>query len=143
MQAAVLALSLHKHDIECVIYEARPKDYDTGGNIALAPNASRVLDHVGVYDRIQKKGFNYEALHFVNSKMEELGTVLNGSQRLYHFPALRIKRHIVRQELLRAAQAAGVDIHFGRKCIGIVNEDNASIAVKFAMSRRFPDNMKH
>ncbi|MCJ1306330.1 hypothetical protein MMC08_009150 [Hypocenomyce scalaris] len=67
--------------------------------------------------------------------MEELGTVLNGSQRLYHFPALRIKRHIVRQELLRAAQAAGVDIHFGRKCIGIVNEDNASIAVKFAMSR--------
>ena len=132
LQAAVLALSLQKHDIKCVIYEARSKDYDAGGSIALAPNAIRVLDHVGVYDRIRKKGFNYEALHFVNSKMEEFGTVLNGSERLYHFPAFRVKRHIVRQELLRAAQAAGVDIHFGRKCIGIVNEDDASIAVEFA-----------
>jgi 2-polyprenyl-6-methoxyphenol hydroxylase-like FAD-dependent oxidoreductase len=52
-QGQVLALALKHHKIDCEVFETRDEDYRHGGNIALAPNAIRVLDHVGVYDALQ------------------------------------------------------------------------------------------
>ena len=124
-------MSLLKHGVSSAIYEVRPQGYESGGNIALAPNAARVLDHVGVYGRLRNQGFNYEEIAFENGAGEVLGTFLNGSQKEYNFHALRIHRAILHDELLAACKQRGIPIYFDRKFKRIVSETDASVTVEF------------
>jgi 2-polyprenyl-6-methoxyphenol hydroxylase-like FAD-dependent oxidoreductase len=126
-----MALCLKKHGISCEVYETREKSYNKGGNIALAPNALRVMDHIGIYDRIRIQGYNYKELAFSNGSGQELGKLLNGSQREYNFPALRIHRAIVRSELIQAVEEAEIPIHWNKKCVGIKNETETGAIVEF------------
>lgn len=57
------------------------------GRHALAPNALRVMDHIGVYDRLRTAGYNCEELTFTNGVGHVLGKFLNGSQKEY-FPCI-------------------------------------------------------
>ena len=127
----VLALCLKKHGITSVMYETRSKDYQRGGNIALAPNALRVLDHIGVYDRLRTSGYNYEEIAFTNGAGHVLGKFLNGSQREYNFPALRIHRTTVREELVREVERQEIEVHWGKRCVGVKEEGEKSATVLF------------
>ncbi|KAK9235883.1 hypothetical protein V1525DRAFT_434239 [Lipomyces kononenkoae] len=131
MAGPVLALSLHKHSIPCVLFELRTPDSQQGGNIALAPNALRVLDHLGIYDRLRLLGYNYEELGFTNGSGMILGKLWNGSQKVYNFPALRIHRSIVKEELIRECEKKGIEIRWGKKCTGVEEEREGSAVVRF------------
>lgn len=113
------------------IFEVREPNYYKGGNIALAPNALRVLDHVGIYDRIRTQGFNYEELAFLNGSGVTLGTLFNGSQKIYNYPALRIHRSIVRGTLVEELGRQGISITYGKKCVGVKSESDKSAIVEF------------
>lgn len=106
------ALFLRKREIESTIYETRDEAYTSGGNIALAPNALRVLDHIGVYNKIRLQGFNYEEITFTNGTGATLGHFLNGSQKRYNYQAVRIHRTIVRDALRDECKAQGIKIHY-------------------------------
>ena len=128
-----VALCLQKHGIEATIYETRDEAFASGGNIALAPNALRVLDHIGVFDKIRTQGFNYEELSFTNGAGVTLGDFLNGSQKVYSFQALRIHRTIVRDALREQCKMRGIQIHYGMRCTGIQEEDGKdTVTVSFA-----------
>ena len=124
-------MCLKKHGISCEIFETRSEEYQHGGNIALAPNALRVMDHVGIYDSLQKSGFNYEELAFTNGAGEVLGKFLNGSQKNYHFPALRIHRVVLREQLLEEVKRQGIPIHWNKKCVHVSGESSSSATVLF------------
>lgn len=126
-----MALCLKKHDITSAIYETRSSSYRHGGNIALAPNALRVLDHIGIYDRIRTSGYNYTNLAFSNGSGEVLGRFLNGSQKIYNFPALRIHRTIVRDELIKELGLQNIPIYYDKKCVGIKDESGDSATIMF------------
>ena len=49
-------------NITSALYDLRPEGDQQGVNIALVPNALRVMDMVGVYDSIRTLGYNYEYL---------------------------------------------------------------------------------
>lgn len=127
----VLALCLKKHGIRAAIYETRPKDYQRGGNIALAPNALRVMDHIGIYDRLRTSGYSYEELAFTNGAGHVLGKFLNGSQKEYNFPALRIHRAAVREELIREVERQGIEMYWNKKCVGVKEEHDNGATVLF------------
>jgi 2-polyprenyl-6-methoxyphenol hydroxylase-like FAD-dependent oxidoreductase len=61
-------------------------------NIALAPNAVRVLQHIGVLRELRDLGYNYEQLAVTNAHGQQLGLMYNGSAKEYNFKALRIHR---------------------------------------------------
>ncbi|KAK9427796.1 hypothetical protein V1505DRAFT_395789 [Lipomyces doorenjongii] len=136
MAGPALALFLHKHSIPCVLFELRTPDSQQGGNIALAPNALRVLDHLGIYDRLRLRGYSYEELAFVNGSGLVLGKLWNGSQKVYNFPALRIHRSIVKEELIRECEKKGIDIRWGKKCTGVEEERDGSAVVGFEDGER-------
>ncbi|GAD96299.1 kynurenine 3-monooxygenase [Paecilomyces variotii No. 5] len=127
-----LALSLKKHHgISSTIYELQPK-YDVRGvNITLAPNAVRVLQHVGVYDEVRKHGYTYEDLNLSNAKSQVLGTLCQGSPKHYNFACLRVHRAIVQKALLDEAAAQGIPVIFGKKLVGL-REDNDAVELEFA-----------
>ncbi|KAG4277777.1 hypothetical protein FPRO04_07020 [Fusarium proliferatum] len=127
----VLALALNKQEISSAIYELRPRTYRSGGNIAIAPNAARVLNNIGVYGRLRTQGFNYEEISFENGSGNVLGKFLNGSQKQYNFAALRIKRSIVHDELLAACERRGIPVHYERKFKGIASETDQGATALF------------
>lgn len=130
-QGLVLALLLKEENIISRIYEARPESYIRGGNIALAPNALRVLDHCGIYKNIQPWGHNYEKVAFCNGAGKKLGDFLNGSEKIYGYSALRISRKVVRDALLDAVREVGIEILYGKRCIGILSEDDKKVKAQF------------
>lgn len=118
-----LALSLQQRGIDSTVYESRDESYTAGGSIALAPNALRVLDHIGVYEKIRVHGYNYEDMSFTNGQGTVLGKFLNGSQKEYHYQALRIHRTIVRDALRERCRETGTKILYGKKCTAVSEED--------------------
>lgn len=131
LAGATLALCLQKHGISCVIYERETKGFAAGGNIALSPNALRVLDHVGVYDRVRNIGYAFETVAFTNGQGVELARVYNGSYKIYNFPALRIQRSQLREALVQQCRQVGIEIYYEKKCVGITSEDDHSATVEF------------
>ena len=93
-------------------------------NIALAPNAVRVLQHVGVYHKLRDEGCSYEQLAILNAHGQQLGRLLNGSEKYYNYAALRIHRAKVAKALLEECEEQGVDVNYGMKLTGI--EENAT-----------------
>jgi hypothetical protein len=132
-QGPGLALALKQHNIACKVFELRDKGALDGGFVALAPNALRVLEHIGVYDRIAKQGWNYEELQFLSSRnLSRIGTVLNGSQQRYGFKALRVSRGVVRQMLLEALHEQDIELRYNSKCVSIEETDRSTVIVTFA-----------
>jgi 2-polyprenyl-6-methoxyphenol hydroxylase-like FAD-dependent oxidoreductase len=118
-----MALFLKRHNIECDIYEARDEAFTSGGNIALAPNALRVLDHLGLFDRLRTLGYNYDEMSFTSGSGVTLGLFLNGSQSHYNFQAIRIHRTAVRDIMREELKRQGITIQYEKKCTGIIADD--------------------
>ncbi|EXJ58952.1 hypothetical protein A1O7_06383 [Cladophialophora yegresii CBS 114405] len=131
-----LALALHKHNISCAIFELRDKTAVEGGFVALAPNALRALDRIGVYDRVAKQGWNYEAFEFLSSRnLSHIGTILNGSHDRYGYKALRVSRGIVRQTLVEALGEQGIPVHYNARCVAIQETARGTVVATFADGR--------
>lgn len=102
-----------------------------GVNITLAPNAVRVLQHVGVYDVVRTQGYSYQDLHMSNARSQALGTLLQGSPKHYNCPCLRVHRAIVQKALLDELKAQGIPVVFGKKLVKL-QEDEEFVELDFA-----------
>ena len=127
----LLAIVLKGRGITSEVYELRDEGAQQGGNIALAPNALRVLDIAGVYDKIRRTGFNYEQLYLLNHHGAELGQFRNGSQKDYNYPAVRIHRREVRNFLLERLKDLDIPIHYKVKFTHVVSETDQNVTVAF------------
>ncbi|OAG37335.1 hypothetical protein AYO21_08412 [Fonsecaea monophora] len=128
LAALSLALSLRKQDVPCAIYELRDESYRKGGDIALAPNALRVLDHVGAYGKARKLGYNYDTFEMMNSAGKSLGSFRNGGQDLFSYSALRINRDVVRKVLIEEVKVQRIPIHFNKKCVKVSESEDQVMA---------------
>jgi 2-polyprenyl-6-methoxyphenol hydroxylase-like FAD-dependent oxidoreductase len=114
------------------VYEGRPEEDDGGVNIALAPNAVRVMQHIGVYDELRTMGYTFEEMAMTSARTEKpLGFFLNGSQEHYNFSALRIHRRKVQITLLKEAREQGIAVHFNRKLKQILEESEDGVKIEF------------
>lgn len=128
-----LVLALKKNGIGSKLYELRNPDYDFGGAIMLSPNALRVLDNVGAYERIRVKGFNFDTLSFLNdSDYAETGKYYFGNKERYGYQALRIYRNVLIAELRKMVEEEGIKIAYGRKFSHVVSEDDNEVTFAFA-----------
>ncbi|KAK6366845.1 hypothetical protein LTS17_010396 [Exophiala oligosperma] len=130
-QGLTLALFLRKQDVPCVVYELRDEEFRKGGDIALSPNALRVLDHVGIYGRVRTQGWNYDTVRMINVAGKYLGSHTWGGLSNYHFHCLRINRDIVRRALLAEVRVQGITVNLNKKCVSI-SEENGSVTIAFA-----------
>jgi 2-polyprenyl-6-methoxyphenol hydroxylase-like FAD-dependent oxidoreductase len=127
-----LALALAKQGTFIpTIYEVREDGDNRGANIALAPNGLRVLQHVGVYDKLRTKGYNFESVTTYNSQGHNLGSFLNGSVKHYNFSALRIHRALVHQGLLDEVRAKNIPIHNSMKLVAVEEETDSGVKMRF------------
>ncbi|PQE15534.1 salicylate hydroxylase protein [Rutstroemia sp. NJR-2017a WRK4] len=122
LSGLALALSLHHNKIPCRVYESRPAPLNIGGAIMLSPNALRILNTLGVYERIRSKGYNFDILEFKDTTGKLLEVQEFGGEAKYGFRGLRIYRHIVIDALVELLKERNIPVYYGKKYSHIVSE---------------------
>ena len=126
-----LALALHAQSIPCRVYEQRSRGYGSySSSVVLSPNGLRVLDALGLYDRLKDKGYRYETSVFKNAAHETVDTHWNGHEKLYGFKALRLYRKILMEELQAACAERSIDVHYASAFDGIVEDGEDGVTFR-------------
>jgi len=132
LSGLALALALHQQSIPCTIYEAREAPLNVGGGVMLAPNGLKVLDKLGVYDPLKRRGYNFDRVYFQDAESRRiLETIEYGSLGRYGFRALRTYRHTVLEELLAAVKEKSIPIYFNRRFDHVVSETEGNVRWQF------------
>lgn len=122
---------LHSQSIPCEIYEARDRSYNQGGAIMLSPNALRILDALGVYERIRPQGYSFEALTFKDSAGETKGQYYFGDEQRYGYKALRVYRHLILDEMSKMVEHANIPVHYNAAFASVLAEAD-EVTFRFA-----------
>ena len=130
MQGITLALSLSAHHIPCTIYEATQDSFLLGGAIALAPNALRLLDSMGVYEEIKDHGLKADQIFFKDAFGTTTGIFYMGHERAYGYKCLRILRRKLMTSLLKKAQENNIPVII-KKFTSILKENENGVVLEF------------
>ncbi|KAM0425807.1 hypothetical protein ACHAPT_009058 [Fusarium lateritium] len=116
------ALRLHqKTNILCTVYELRPEPTTLGGAIGIPPNGLRLLDRLGVLDKLQKRGSNHSnlAMHSINGSMLGQQDLIGAARDITGFGYLRIKRTELQKVMTDAIDKAAIPIHYNKQLTSI------------------------
>jgi 2-polyprenyl-6-methoxyphenol hydroxylase-like FAD-dependent oxidoreductase len=127
LSGLTLALALHQQAIPCRVYESRGSPLNIGGAVMLSPNALRVLDALGVYERVRAKGYNFEWLEYRDAAGNFQETYEFGGKEKYCYMALRIYRTDLIEEMLGMIRERGIPLEFGKKFTNVVSETEESV----------------
>ncbi|KAJ5100204.1 Monooxygenase FAD-binding [Penicillium angulare] len=132
-----LALILKRYGIQSRFFELRDADHDFDGAVSLTPNALRVMDAIGAYTRIQHQGFNFEAMTFMTDPEHEVtGKLYFGKKDVYEYDGIRITRKVLIHELREMVIEAGIEIHYRKKFMKVISEDDSGVEFEFADGSR-------
>lgn len=119
-------------NIPNTVYESRPESYDQGGGIMLSPNALRVLDSVGVYERIRDRSLQFDVLTFKDVDGRTTDEYYFGSEKLYGYPAIRIMRKQLLDELRATLRERDIPIHYDHKLTEVISDGPDGVKFAFA-----------
>ncbi|KAG0644083.1 hypothetical protein HOY80DRAFT_942737 [Tuber brumale] len=123
------SILLRSLGLQVTIYELRPSPSSLGGAISLAPNSLRILDKLGVYERLKTLGCSVAITQVLSvSTGKTLGTLSFGDKSRHGYDSLRIPRRELQNVLLERARELGVEIVFGKKLVEVVEQENGVIA---------------
>lgn len=127
-----LALTLNQQSIKCAIYETREAPLNIGWHLLIVPNGLKVLAKLGVYDALQKKGFNFDNIYFQDAESKRIiETVEYGNLEKYGFHSMRISRFSLLEELLVAVKEKSIPIHFNKSFDHVVSETKDDVTWQF------------
>lgn len=124
------AIELQGIGIQCTIYELRPSPATIGGAIGIPPNAVRVLDHWGLYDKIAHTGHMYERIElFSIASGKSLGSLPFGGKGRFGYDSMRVGRSDLQKLLLDKAVEVGASVRYGKRLVGVKEDDRSITAV--------------
>ncbi|KAI4125436.1 MAG: hypothetical protein LQ338_004239 [Usnochroma carphineum] len=126
-----LALALHARSVPCSIYELRFPSVKSTGALMLSPNALRVLESLGVYERIRSKGYNFSDIAFKDEAENTTDRYPLGDEHRYGYQALRIYRQILLDELRSTVHACGIPVTYGKKFSHVLSENSSQVSFEF------------
>lgn len=125
------ALTLNLQSIPCTIYEFREAPLDIGGTVTLSPNASVVLDTLGVWELVKDKGHSWDTMYFRNQDDKAVDQIQFGSVPKYGYRALRIYRHVLIKALLAKIAEKGISVQWNKKFVRVVSESDNEVKFQF------------
>jgi len=126
-----LALALSARNVNVSIFESRPSGSDIlKSGVILTPNGLRVLDALGIFDRIKDRCFKTTHRVFKNDKDETVKKVLVANEELYGYRNHRIWRKLLLDEMKLMLDERDVQIHYDSKFQGIESDDANGVSFK-------------
>lgn len=122
-----LALALHQQGIRSTVYESRSAPMNIGGAVMLSPNGLKVLDALGLYQNIKKKGYNFDLLDFRSVDGHLLETYEFGGTKKYGYQGNRIYRFELIDAIIAKARMAGIQLIFNRKFSHVIAETDQDV----------------
>lgn len=117
--AAAIALRQAGHTV--TVYEQAPAIRSLGAGIVSWPNASWVLDALGVWATLQFRGTPVHAMQRFTADGELLGSIdVRAIDAAMGHTSLAILRHDLMHALLARALELGVVLHYGRRLRDVV-----------------------
>jgi 2-polyprenyl-6-methoxyphenol hydroxylase-like FAD-dependent oxidoreductase len=129
------ALNLHKHGIECQVYEQAAEIRALGVGITLLPHATRELAALGLLDQLRAVAIETRESCFFNRFGQLIYKEPRGKHAGYPYPEFAIHRgrlHLVLYEAA-CARLGKANIVTNRRCVG-VDQDQAGVTVHFQES---------
>ena len=129
---AALALSRAGHAVQ--LYEQAPAFGEIGAGIMLTPNATRVLQHLGLGASLDRSGMRPPASRyrrFDDAALMGDAPLADAMESAYGAPYLHIHRSDLLDALLAAVNShGGTELHAGRRAAGCA-QDGQSVTVHF------------
>jgi 2-polyprenyl-6-methoxyphenol hydroxylase-like FAD-dependent oxidoreductase len=127
-----LALCLHAQGVSCRVFEAAPEIRPLGAGINLLPHAVRVLDELGLTDRLAGIAVTTRESIFFNRFGQFVYSEPAGRDAGYAWPQFSIHRGDLQMLLLDAVrERLGADaVTLGWRCLG-VDQDDAGVTLRF------------
>jgi 2-polyprenyl-6-methoxyphenol hydroxylase-like FAD-dependent oxidoreductase len=116
------AIAARRLGLEVELFEQAPDFQRIGGGILIHSNGLRVLDALGLLEGFEPRVRFERKLFVTDASGKVLSTV---DYRRLDVPQNRagvVLRFELQEYLLEAARAAGIDVRFGMKCAGAVEE---------------------
>lgn len=131
------AIALQQKGFEVAIYERHSKISEIGAGIVCWPNASFVLEQLGVLEAVRQRSGAINAMRRFSSKGESLGALDIGAlNALMGYPSLSIVRHDLMLILLQRVSELGISIHYDHKVESIQTNDQGLAEVVFSHGAR-------
>ncbi|KAI1016403.1 hypothetical protein LB503_010467 [Fusarium chuoi] len=130
----VTALRLQQPvSVDCTIYELRPAPSTLGSAIGIMPNGLRLLDRLGVYSELKKRGSSHSNMTIHSLKGGVLGRrdMVSAAKEQTGYGYMRIKRTDLLDTLLEAVAEAGIALHYNKSLISIT-ESADSVTATFS-----------
>ncbi|MDP3824619.1 MAG: flavin-dependent oxidoreductase [Burkholderiales bacterium] len=127
-----LALSLHRHGLDCDVYEAAPEIRELGVGITLLPHAMRELAALGLQPQLEAMGIENLESVFFNRFGQFIYREPRGRHAGYAVPEIGIHRGKLHRVLHEAAieRLGAGRIHLDHRCVGL-DQDGAGATVRF------------
>ena len=97
----------------------------------LSPYALRILNSLGVYERIRSKGYNFSMIAFKNEDEENTDLYPLGDEHHHGYNALRIYRQILLDELRSTVHACEISVMYGKKFSHVLSEFPTEVSFEF------------
>jgi 2-polyprenyl-6-methoxyphenol hydroxylase-like FAD-dependent oxidoreductase len=125
-----LALCLHRAGIPCRVYEAVPEIKPLGAGVNLLPHAVRVLDGLGLMDRLAATAVTTKESIFFNKFGQFVFSEPAGRHAGYDWPQFSIHRGDLQSILMQAVrQRLGPDaVLLGHRCARLDQERDGVVA---------------
>lgn len=125
-----LALTLHARNIPCRVYEAAEEIRALGVGVSLLPHSTKVLDTLGLNERIAAVAVSTRATTFFNRFGQSVHAEATGRLAGYGTPQFQVHRGDLQMVLLQACrERIGAErIHTGWRCTGVETRGGQAIA---------------
>lgn len=116
-------MALNQKSIPCRIYERRSEDADvlTSG-VVITPNGCRVLDQLGVLDRVESRSYRSEYNVIRNERDEIVEKIRVASEELSGYPYYRLYRLTLLQELKAMLKERNIPVVYNSKFEKIISD---------------------
>ena len=107
------AIALKQAGFEVEVYERHNKPTEIGAGIVCWPNASFVLERLGVLDKVADVSGTIDAMSRFSSSGESLGSLeIHPLNQAMGYPSFAILRQDLMKILTARAQALSISIHY-------------------------------
>lgn len=126
------AIALKQEGFDVDVYERFSKPTEIGAGIVCWPNASFVLEQLGVLDNIAKVSGSLNYMNRFSSSGEEIGSLdINELNRLMTYPSYSIIRKDLMNILIQRSLELNIHINYQYK-VTELSDNNGNTSVKFS-----------
>ena len=125
----VSALCLHKKGYKVEIYEQVEALSELGAGVQLSPNATRVLNHLDLFEDLEPYIFEPNSFQFLNYSSGKIITERKLGEAIkndFNSPNYDIHRADLQKVLLDKIEAENIDIHTNMKVTSVGNNKNSA-----------------